>query len=124
MATSTAATAATATKEPVIADQLFGTIILGAADVNECLALCQKPVVALNLQRYNITKAEATVFFNILNLLPLLQFTENPAQKIALFEMISDSITNETNKKNKLLGFAKTIGCAKMVDFLTTYFKD
>jgi hypothetical protein len=124
MASASAAVVSNESKGPVIADQVYGSIILSTANVAECLALCQKPFVVLNLQRYNITKAEATVFFDTLTLLPLLNATENPAQKFVLFKMISDPITNETNKKNRLLVFAKTIGCAKMVDFLTTNFSD
>jgi hypothetical protein len=92
-------------------------------DLIECLSLSQKPFIVLHLKRYNVTKAEAEMFFNILSMLPLL-FTKDKdfSKSLPLFEIISYSITNEPNKKQKFITFAKAIGCYKMVDFLTDYF--
>jgi len=96
---------------------------------SECLALAKKDhVVVLNLQRYNITKDDASLFFNILYLLPLL-FNKSgssiePLERCSMHELICASIKSDTNKKHTFMAFAKSLGCVKMVDFLTENFNE
>jgi hypothetical protein len=113
------ATANATAPAPVVEE----SITIFRDDLIECLSLSQKPFIVLHLKRYNVTKAEAEMFFNILNLLPLLFTKDQDSSKcLPLFEVISYSITNEPNKKQKFMTFAHAIGCHKMVGFLSDYF--
>lgn len=92
-------------------------------DLFECLALSQRSFIVLQLNNYNLTKAEVGLFFSILRMLSLLFSKDQDTSKtLALFEIISYSITNEPNKKQKFMTFANAIGCHKMVGFLTEHF--
>lgn len=101
----------------------MSTIFISNASLQYCDKILKTSVdgAELDLMQYCFTRENATMFFHILQVLPLLETSSTDSEWWSpLFAIITENI--KSIGMEKCFEFAIEIGCEKMADFMIKYY--